>query len=156
MSCYSFITDRLAVGEREARIDPAFTAVVTCLSTMRPGILWAEYPCPAHLATPTDKPVFLVDLAAGESWSMGRDMHRLESYLDKATAFIAQHIWRGPVLIHCHQGTERSPAVAVAYLCRYAGMSYAEAHAFVKQRRPQVNIPDVFALAIKHWDYERE
>lgn len=146
---YTFITDRLAVGNVASRAVPGFEAVVSCLATDRPGILWAEYPT-RHLL-PDGVASHLVDIADGESWAFGRDAHRLENYLDDATAFIAAHITRGCVLVHCGAGISRSAAVVVAYLCRYAGMSYTEALAFVKQRRPCVAPADVFAAAIKRW-----
>ena len=50
----------------------------------------------------------------------------LDTYLDDATSFIAAHIRRGCVLVHCGAGKSRSVAVVIAYLCRYAGMSYAK------------------------------
>ncbi len=75
----------------------------------------------------------------------------LDFYLDDATTFIADHIAKGCVLVHCGAGISRSAAVVIAYLCRYAGMSYAEALAFVKAKRPQVAPADVFKEAIERW-----
>lgn len=103
-------------------------------------------------------PVLVVDIADGES-STDRtayscphvDDRDLDFYLDDATQFIADHITKGPVLVHCGAGVSRSAAVVVAYLCRYAGMSYSEALAFVKARRPQVAPADCFAEAVKRW-----
>lgn len=146
---YTFITDRLAVGNVASRAVPGFVAVVTCLASERPGILWAEFPT-RHLVASGISWHF-VDIADGESWAFGQDAHRLESYLDDATAFIAAHIARGCVLVHCGAGVSRSAAVVVAYLCRYAGMSYTEALEFVKQKRPCVEPADIFAAAIKRW-----
>lgn len=79
------------------------------------------------------------------------DDRDLDFFLDDATEFIAMHIKRGCVLVHCGAGISRSAAVVIAYLCRYAGMSYAEALAFVKARRPQVAPADVFKEAIERW-----
>jgi hypothetical protein len=39
----------------------------------------------------------------------------------------------------------------VAYLCRYAGMSYADALALVQVRRPGAAPCDAFATAVKRW-----
>lgn len=103
-------------------------------------------------------PVWIVDIADGEASSAKtayssthEDDRDLDFYLDDATEFIAMHIKRGCVLVHCGAGISRSAAVVVAYLCRYAGMSYAEALAFVKARRPQVAPADVFKEAIERW-----
>lgn len=103
-------------------------------------------------------PVLIVDIADGEAssdktayTSTHQDDRDLDFYLDDATAFIAAHIQRGCVLVHCGAGVSRSAAVVIAYLCRYAGMSYAEALAFVKTKRPQVAPADVFKEAIERW-----
>lgn len=107
---------------------------------------------------PEQVPVLVVDIADGESSTdrtayscTHEDDRDLDFYLDDATRFIADHITLGPVLVHCGAGVSRSAAVVVAYLCRYAGMSYAEALAFVKARRPQVAPADCFAEAVKRW-----
>lgn len=87
----------------------------------------------------------------GESLRFGSDAHRLDDYLESAAAFIARHIHAGCVLVHCGAGISRSAALGIAYLCRYAGMSYSEALGFVKAERPQVAPADAFAIAIKKW-----
>ena len=103
-------------------------------------------------------PVLIVDIADGEASSdktayssTHEDDRDLDFYLDDATTFIADHIAKGCVLVHCGAGISRSAAVVIAYLCRYAGMSYAEALAFVKTKRPQVAPADVFKEAIERW-----
>ena len=103
-------------------------------------------------------PVLIVDIADGEASSdktayssTHEDDRDLDFYLDDATTFIADHIAKGCVLVHCGAGISRSAAVVIAYLCRYAGMSYAEALAFVKAKRPQVAPADVFKEAIERW-----
>ena len=103
-------------------------------------------------------PVLIVDIADGEASSdktayssTHEDDRDLDFYLDDATTFIADHIAKGCVLVHCGAGISRSAAVVIAYLCRYAGMSYAEALAFVKAKRSQVAPADVFKEAIERW-----
>lgn len=105
-------------------------------------------------------PVLILDLADGESSSersafscscQHENDRDLDYYLDDATAFIADHIKRGCVLVHCGAGLSRSAAVVVAYLCRYAGMSYSEALGFIKARRPSVAPADCFKAAIERW-----
>lgn len=103
-------------------------------------------------------PILVIDIADGEASgdktaysSTHEDDRDLDFYLDDATDFIAANIRRGCVLVHCGAGISRSAAVVIAYLCRYAGMSYAEALAFVKAKRPQVAPADVFKEAIERW-----
>ena len=146
---YTFITDRLAIGNVTARSVPGWVAIVTLLATDRPGILWDELKdAPKVLGV---VPILHVDIADGESLRLGSDAHKLDDYLESATAFIAKHIPHGCVLVHCGAGVSRSSALVIAYLCRYAGMSYNEALGFVKTRRQQIAPADAFALAIKHW-----
>lgn len=174
---YSFITDRLAIGNVASRATPGFVAVVSILATDRPGTLACEVtgapdvPCGELLHTPYNGqpridygertvPVWCIDLADGECRSMGPATDRdgvehpvrgLEDYLDDATAFIAAHIRRGCVLVHCGAGKSRSVAVVAAYLCRYMGMSLSEALAFVTARRSGACPAPCFLEAIKRW-----
>lgn len=111
-----------------------------------------------ELPTTEQTPVLVVDIADGEASSdktayssTHEDDRDLNFYLDDATDFIAANICKGCVLVHCGAGISRSAAVVIAYLCRYAGMSYAEALAFVKAKRPQVAPADVFKDAIERW-----
>lgn len=103
-------------------------------------------------------PVLIIDIADGEAsgdktaFSCSHEDDRdLDRFLTQATSFIASEIQYGCVLVHCGAGVSRSAAVVIAYLCRYAGMSYAEALAFVKTKRPQVAPADVFKEAIERW-----
>jgi hypothetical protein len=177
---YNFITDRLAIGNMASRSTPGFVAVVSVVTIegWHKGRPWsAELTTKAPRVpggTPMDgltgafhinyftsrgqTPVWIVDIADGEASSgmtayssTHEDDRDLDFFLDDATEFIAMHIKRGCVLVHCGAGISRSAAVVVAYLCRYAGMSYAEALAFVKARRPQVAPADVFKEAIERW-----
>lgn len=145
---YNFITDRLAIGNVASRATPGFVAVVSVLATDRPGT-------PGVIV-----PIWHIDLADGECHSMGPATDRygkvhpsrgLEDYLDDATSFIAAHIRRGCVLVHCGAGKSRSVAVVIAYLCRYAGMSLTEALAYVSARRPGACPAPCFIEAIKRW-----
>jgi protein-tyrosine phosphatase len=161
---YTFITDRLAIGNVTARSIPGWIAIVTLLAT-KP---WDEMSNAPHIpnlkvfrrnydVASIDNPVCLhIDITDGESRRVRPDNgesygHDLDEYLESATAFIARHIAHGCVLVHCGAGVSRSAAVVIAYLCRYAGMSYSEALGFVKAKRPQVGPADAFAIAIKNW-----
>lgn len=176
---FSFITDRLAVGDVASRSTPGFVAVVSVLATERPGVICDElYGAPEiddsvvvaprkvhhflyHDTTSIGKlPILHVDLADGEGAYLGpahdrqgiaHTPHDLADYLDDVTTFIAAYIHRGCVLVHCGAGRSRSVAVVVAYLCRYAGMSYSEALSLVKARRPGAAPADCFKAAIERW-----
>lgn len=177
---FNFITDRLAIGNLASRSTPGFVAVVSVVTIegRHRGRPWsAELTAKApqvpggtsiegltealdinHYTVKGPTPVWIVDIADGEASgtktaysSTHEDDRDLDFYLDDATEFIAANIKRGCVLVHCGAGISRSAAVVIAYLCRYAGMSYAEAFAFVKARRPQVAPADVFKEAIDRW-----
>jgi protein-tyrosine phosphatase len=49
---------------------------------------------------------------------------------------IHEQLSRGQqVVVHCHLGQQRSPAVVAAYLMAYYGMPLAESMAFVRERK---------------------
>ena len=149
---YDHVTDRLAVGNVVSRSVPGFGAIVSVITTTdRPGLLYVELPPGKGPQVPDGVIVHYVDIADGECWAQGPGAHRLETYLDEATGFIQRHLQNGCVLVHCGAGKSRSVAVVVAYLCRYAGMSYTEALALVKARRPGAAPCDAFAAAVKRW-----
>lgn len=170
---YDFITDRLAIGNVASRATPGFVAVVSVLATApwdevagAPPIKGA-YPFDAQPCRSWDDlhmsylpvgcvPVLHIDLTDGESKRARPDNgetygHDLDEYLDDATSFIAAHIRRGCVLVHCGAGKSHSVAVVIAYLCRYAGMSLTEALAFVSARRKGACPAPCFVEAIKRW-----
>ena len=57
----------------------------------------------------------------------------------------------GKVYIHCKAGRGRSATIVVAYLMRYHGMNFAQAYAFVRERRPQINLNQNQQRAITTW-----
>lgn len=178
---YNFITDRLAIGNVASRAVPGFCAVVSVLTVegRHRGRPWSaeltekapKVPGGAEVRFDrrsgrwlkendwlAELPVLVLDIADGESssersaFSCQHENDRdLDYYLDDATAFIAEHLKRGCVLVHCGAGSSRSAAVVIAYLCRYAGMSYSEALSFVRARRPSVAPADCFKAAIERW-----
>ncbi len=44
------------------------------------------------------------------------------------------------VYVHCKAGVGRSASIVIAYLMKHEGLSFDEAHAFVQQYRPQINL----------------
>ena len=134
---YDFITDRLAIGDVASRAESGFVAVVSLLSS-------APYDeqCKAP-PVPKGVPVLLIDIGDGRAG--------LEKHLTGACVFIAEHITRGCVLVHCGAGLSRSVSVVAAYLCRYAGMNLSEAVNFIKDKRQGACPADVFWAAITQW-----
>lgn len=172
MSDFNFITDRLAIGDVASRAVPGFVAVVSILATDRPGILADElYGAPEipngfKLSGKVDPVEFCrnvdligagrvpwlhIDLADGEGKHFGQDMHQLEDYLDDGTAFISEFIRKGCVLVHCGAGHSRSVGLAEGFFCCYAGMTIAEASAFVEPKRPGACVAPCFKDAIRRW-----
>ena len=144
---------------------------LACEVTGAPEVPNGDKPIAAIAGNPTpwrDRPfmpiprtmVLHIDLADGESHALGPAHDRygkehpsrgLEDYLDDATSFIAAHIRRGCVLVHCVAGTHRSVAVAVAYFCRYAGMNLYETKNLVFGCVPGAKLYPCFEEAIKRW-----
>ena len=161
---YDFITDRLAIGNVTSRATPGFVAVVSVLATAPWDEVTGAPEVPNARTLPwfapssdyTYTPVLHIDITDGESKRARPDNgetygHDLDEYLNDATSFIAAHIRRGCVLVHCGAGKSRSVAVVIAYLCRYAGMSLTEALAFVSARRKGACPAPCFVEAIKRW-----
>lgn len=169
---YDFIADRLAIGNVASRAVPGFVAVVSLLSTSpwdeltgAPEILGSvRLPARSSLSDLGSHPsihvgcipILHINISDGETSRVRPDNgetygNDLNTFLDDATAFIAAHIRRGCVLVHCGTGKSRSVAVVVAYLCRYAGMSLTEALSFVSARRPGACPAPCFIEAIKRW-----
>ncbi|KAL4608383.1 dual specificity protein phosphatase 18-like [Arapaima gigas] len=44
----------------------------------------------------------------------------------------------GSTLVHCAAGQSRSPALVMAYLMRYRGVTLRDAHRWVRDRRPHI------------------
>jgi len=77
----------------------------------------------------------------------------LKPHLEGACQYIASALASGGnVLVHCQQGISRSPAIVIAYLIHYLGMSYDQAHALVKRHRPCINPNPGFVTALRAWE----
>jgi len=48
------------------------------------------------------------------------------------------------VLVHCSEGVDRTPFLAMVYVSKKYDMSYEDAYKFVKEKRPQT---------VFHWDW---
>ncbi|KIJ13189.1 hypothetical protein PAXINDRAFT_13939 [Paxillus involutus ATCC 200175] len=77
----------------------------------------------------------------------------LKPHLEGACQYISSALSSGGnVLVHCQQGISRSPAIVIAYLIHNLGMSYDQAHALVKRRRPCINPNPGFVAALRAWE----
>ena len=66
-------------------------------------------------------------------------------YFDEVNHFIHGAYKAGKnVLVYCIHGTTISPTIVIQYLMQYQGLKLKDAYTLVKQRRPQVEIPDAF------------
>ncbi|MBS3819703.1 dual specificity protein phosphatase family protein [bacterium] len=65
--------------------------------------------------------------------------------LEEAVRWIAGHIPKGKVLVHCNAGLGRSPSVVIAYLYCYEDFNFEKAVEFVAERKPDISpLPDLF------------
>ena len=56
--------------------------------------------------------------------------------MERAVAWLERHIGSRRLIVCCRAGMGRSVSVVIAYLCCVKGLSYVEAVALVKARRP--------------------
>ena len=56
--------------------------------------------------------------------------------VERAVAWLEWHLSSGRLIVCCRAGMGRSVSVVIAYLCCVKGMSYVEAVALAKARRP--------------------
>jgi len=81
-----------------------------------------------------------------------RDDADIVAHLPAATAFIDHHLTQGHcVLVHCRGGLSRSPAFLIAFLCRYRGLTRAQAVEQLLAKRPAAKLRTAFLLGIDQW-----
>lgn len=73
-------------------------------------------------------------------------------YLSSCIRFIDESRHYGNVLVHCRQGVSRSASVVLAYLMKTKHLSYDEAFAFVKARRPRVSPNSSFSKQLRQFE----
>lgn len=74
------------------------------------------------------------------------------SQLGIGTSAMNEAIENGKIVyIHCMNGHGRSPSLAIAYLMRFRGMAYEDAHSLVKEKRPEIHIEDIQRGALEEF-----
>jgi dual specificity phosphatase 12 len=140
MSTFHFVLDRLAIGDIYSRNVEGWTAVVSAVMPEELENMSAP-PLPDKVAL---LHVPIEDCEPG-----------LKPHLDRAVAFIREHVMNGAVLVHCGAGRSRSASIVIAYLVS-CGMSIPEAEALVKHRRKAACPFSGFIREIReHYDAER-
>lgn len=77
---------------------------------------------------------------------------RLSDHFDRVAERIhGNHA--GGTLVHCAAGMSRSPALVMAYLMRYRGVTLRQAHSWVQESRPYVRLNSGFWAQLL--EYER-
>jgi protein-tyrosine phosphatase len=80
------------------------------------------------------------------------EKQRLIDALPTCLDFIETELGKGNVvLVHCNGGISRSASVMIAYLMKTDCMSYDEAFAFVKSKKPNIQPIKEFELALRDW-----
>ena len=74
----------------------------------------------------------------------------LKKYFNSTFDFIK----RGPTVVHCAMGISRSTTIVIAYLMRKHGMSYDDALALCKERRPIINPNPGFKKQLQQFEKE--
>jgi protein-tyrosine phosphatase len=147
------IEDGLFIGSFQGSMNLKFlekeniTHVVNCAADLKEKFRhFKQYP---------EKGISYLDLDLGDDTStdllgeatvMPSAEKKVEAHLDENGPLSVTYRFiddalsnNGHVLIHCAQGVSRSGAVLVAYLMRKNGISFEEAMAIVRPKRPIVN-----------------
>ncbi|XP_049334855.1 dual specificity protein phosphatase 18 [Astyanax mexicanus] len=77
---------------------------------------------------------------------------RLSEHFDRVASRIHSN-QAGGTLVHCAAGMSRSPALIMAYLMKYKGVTLQQAHSWVQRSRPYIRLNAGFWQQLL--DYER-
>lgn len=76
----------------------------------------------------------------------------LRPHFEPSVAFIEQAKFYGSVLVHCNQGRSRSGSMILAYMMKVHGLTYDEALAQARTRRPEIDPNDAFETQLRAFD----
>lgn len=72
--------------------------------------------------------------------------------LTAGVQFIHEQVQDGRiVLVHCAKGRGRSATLLAAYLMKYAGMSFDQAHTLLKTKRPLTKLGEHHRQILENW-----
>ena len=72
-------------------------------------------------------------------------------FLTEITSLIDKHIKNNVVFIHCQAGINRSPAIVLAYLCKYHNYTVDQAQSYIKERRPCARFQWHYMKQVEEW-----
>lgn len=76
--------------------------------------------------------------------------------LDECCGFIEKNVSNGRnALVHCAAGVSRSASIAIAYVMRRYDMSFDDAYALVKSKRPRIDPNLNFVYQLMNYDRTR-
>lgn len=131
-----FITDWLAVGAREDALsaEALSTAGIDFVLSL---VLDAEAPGVRQVQLEVD------DRKPLPAWTIARAVEIIASEIDAGRR----------VLVHCHMGISRSPAIVLCYLHERCGLSMPKALAVLRRARPcAAPHPVLLASIAEHYD----
>ncbi|XP_053618998.1 uncharacterized protein LOC128680159 isoform X2 [Plodia interpunctella] len=73
-------------------------------------------------------------------------------YFPMANAFIEEGLQKGNVIVHCHFGVSRSATLVIAFLMEKYKLTFAQAFAYVRQRRKFINPNPGFVAQLKEYE----
>lgn len=77
----------------------------------------------------------------------------IKTFLEPSFEFVRKvRESNGCVFIHCNAGVSRSATVVIAYLIKEYGMSFAEAFAYLKEKRESIRPNDGFIKQLKQYE----
>jgi len=134
------IKDRLYIGTREAGLNVVNSSDnfgITHVLNVERG---AKYP-------KSDSKLSYLHVPMSDSGRTDLD-EALPAMLEFIHNAITQHK-KNRVLVHCALGLNRSVTVVLAYLMKHKGMSFADALALLKAKRPQLRVHDKYIEYLK-------
>lgn len=80
------------------------------------------------------------------------EIHKMYTVLDKATTLVYDLLHKHRILIHCYAGKQRSVAVVLAFLMKYANFTLQEAIDVLRKKKSRIGINFSQALVLYQLD----